>query len=404
MLLGEGPGTDHWRHVEALIGDAFGVDADVALYGNDRLPGVVALLSSIAARANPNQPLTAWMWVPEARALARLLRSDADLARLIPFVAPVSDAGFAARPNASSPGVLDTTGRVVLEIGSYATIGPLSVGGVSWLDPEQGCTSDCYLIGAMIAIAWARPHAWLARLDRSVGGTAAERVLRVAFHGHDGRSVLRHFSIPPRVPLDPHGNLLYARSPVTTEMWPALLERAYVTQVCRCDRRQDAQPTVGDYFAAGATKARFPESAGRMLIGGRAKYAVGIEGESPLTAALARLCDGELTRHPTMAFTWWRSRSLPWPRWQEARLLPEHCYAVLGRMSRRSGDYVILVDPFGTHAHARGYAGGSWSAGAPRNLGEPVQLGHRGTFAIPAAWFDRLVHRLCWVETPGSEQ
>jgi hypothetical protein len=105
-----------------------------------------------------------------------------------------------------------------------------------------------------------------------------------------------------------------------------------------------------------------------------------------------------------MAFTWWRSRSLPWPRWQEAHLLPEHCYAVLGRMARRNGDYVILVDPFGTHANARGYARGAWNAGAPRNLGEPVQLGHRGAFAIPATWFDRLVHRVCWVETLGSEQ
>jgi len=404
MLLGQGPGADRWRHVEALLGDAFGVDADAALYGSERLPGVLALLASIAARGNLHRPLSTWMRIPEARALAQRLRSDADLARLIPFVAPVSDAGFAARSNASSPGVLDTTRLVKLEIGSYATIGPLSVGGVSWLDPEQGCTSDCYLIGAMIAIAWSRPHAWLARLNRAVGGTPDERVLRVAFHGHDGRSMLRRFGIPPRVPLDPHGNLLYARSPVTTEMWPALLERAYVMQVCRCDRRKDAEPTVRDYFAAGAAKARFPESAARMLIGGRAKYAVDLGGEAALTAVLARLCDGELTRHPTMAFTWWRSRSLPWPRWQEARLLPEHCYAVLGRMSRRNGDYVILVDPFGTHANARGYARGAWNAGAPRNLGEPVQLGHRGAFAIPAAWFDRLVHRVCWVETSGSEQ
>lgn len=404
MLLGEGPGADRWRHVEALLGDAFGVDAEAALYGRDRLPGVLALLSSIAAYANANRPLSAWMRLPEVRALAQRLRSDVDLARLMPFVAPVSDAGFTAGANESAPGVLDTTRRIELEIGSYATIGPLSVGGVSWRDPEQGCTSDCYLIGAMIAIAWARPHAWLARLNRAVGGTADERVLRVAFHGHDGRSVLRRFDIPPRVPLDPHGNLLYARSPVTTEMWPALLERAYVMKVCRCDRRENAEPTVGDYYAAGAAKARFPESAGRMLIGGRAKYAVGMEGEDALTAVLARLCDGELTKHPTMAFTWWRSRSLPWPRWQEARLLPEHCYAVLGRMSRRTRDYVVLVDPFGTHPNARGYARGSWAAGAVRNFGEPVHLGHRGTFAIPAAWFDRLVHRLCWVETLGPEQ
>jgi hypothetical protein len=402
LLLGEQAAARDWPQVEELIREAFKCrTADEVLYGTDRAPSVLDLIAALSASVKRRKPLSHFIATAPGRELAKRMRDPHRLGQLVSLVAPVSDASFASDRDGAGPAALST--RVAhpgLTIGRYSNIGPLSIEGVSWRDPEQGCTGDCYLISAMIAVAWARPNDWFRLLNHAARGDPGARELRVAFRPADAEAKRAPFRIPPRVPLDARGNLIYAHSAATREMWPALVERAFVMH--QCGLRDDAEPSAADYAEAGGARAVYPQDAARMLIGGRRRVARHLPDEDPLGTAVAKRCDGASTRYPTMAYTTWKDRWLTHPAWWFTGLLPEHSYAVLGRMARGNRDYVVLVDPYGSHPQVPGYADGAWEDGAPRNRGEPVQLGVHGVFALPESWFNRMFERVCWVEVPSD--
>jgi hypothetical protein len=304
----------------------------------------------------------------------------------------------ASPPGASPPGA-QYAPTLHPRIGTYARVGALATDGVGWLDPEQGATSDCYLISAMIAIAWSRPRRWRARLAAAVQGSKDSDVLHVGFHGRTARSAdLPPFDVPACVPLDPHGHLIFAHSATTNETWPALLERAFVMQAARCT---DREPTVDDYRQA--SNWCDPQVAARMLIGGSPKRALSVPyAAQPFSAKLAPLMAHGVARFPTMAWTWPRSASLRRPQWAQAGLLWDHAYALLGLMHAAGGDYVVLRNPHGANPDRPHFPGGTWPEGTAANGATPVDLGRHGVFACPAAIFDRFFHRAGWVELPAD--
>src|SRR4029453_8183325 len=135
------PWPDSWADVEDLFGAAYKADARAVFYGSGDALALVDLLGRAADQVPKPLPLKSILALPAVRALAQRLANPEWLPRLLPFIVPVSDMGFA-------PG----TGVELTEhpqIGSYESIGALDVGGVSWLDPEQGSANDCYLVSAM---------------------------------------------------------------------------------------------------------------------------------------------------------------------------------------------------------------------------------------------------------------
>ena len=83
-----------------------------------------------------------------------------------------------------------------------------------YLEPVQGAIEDCYLISAMIALAWAVPQQLAARLTAAGFAPPADRSFQWPFHDHrggqrqakvsgrlmtrDGGSPLRTLSLPAR--------------------------------------------------------------------------------------------------------------------------------------------------------------------------------------------------------------
>jgi hypothetical protein len=272
-------------------------------------------------------------------------------------------------------------------------VGALDIAGVSWLDPEQGNVADCYLIAAMIAIAWARPVSWLRRLSAGTRGAREPGNLHVRFFPADTEGFLhpRPFDVPPKVPLDTGRNWIYAHSAQGGETWPALVERAFVMQATG----NAGEPSVDDYRTIG-TGDYWPQDVARTLLGGKT-FSRSSGRHGPLFASLAPMCEASLTRYPTMAWTPLRSKRRGWA---ESGLVDEHSYAVLGLVARRDRDFVVLRNPYGKNAHRPHFARGEWSEGAPRNGGQPVMLGEHGVFAIEARAFDRWFDGFAWINVP----
>lgn len=410
LLTGDAPGGGTWSAIGRIVAGAFGAaNADEALYGTSSAPGILELLDEIARATSRPATLSKILALPAARRLAKTCGGESMLARLLPFVVPVSGAAFEAddapvvpasvpQPPGAPPGA-QYVAALHPQIGGYRKIGALATDGISWLDPEQGSTSDCYLISAMIAIAWSRPRRWQARLAEAVQSSKATDVLHVGFHGKTARSAdLPPFDVPARVPLDPHGHLIYAHSATTNETWPALLERAFVMQATR---GTDREPTVADYRKA--SNWCDPQVAARMLIGGSPKREIAVPyAAQPFSANAAPVLPQGVAKFPAMAWTWPRSHSLPSPKWGEAGLLWDHAYALLGRMHRSGGDYVVLRNPFGTNPERAHFPGGTWPEGKAANGGVKVELDRHGVFACPTAIFDRFFHRTGWVELPAD--
>lgn len=381
------PWPDSWAAVEDLFRTVYNADARAVFYGSGDAPALIDLLRRAADQVPKALPLRDILALPAVRALAGRLSNPEWLPQLLPFIVPVSDLDFGP-PGA---GVALTEHP---QIGSYEEIGSLEVGGVSWLDPEQGSTGDCYLIASMISLAWARPTTW--RKVLSAATQESKDQLHIAFHGEDnGDPDPPSFEVPARVPLDAGHNWIYAHSADPDETWPALIERAFVMQV---RHRTAGEPTVDDYREIGTDM--FPHEAARILIGGSTVSHHVDSDTKPFALVVAR-CEQSLAKAPTMAWTWSKDD----PRaagldWTESTLIPAHAYAVLGLMTDDSRNFVVLRNPHGHNAHVADSPAGEWAAGSVRNGGAPALLDQHGVFAISEARFNVCFQGVDGVDLP----
>ena len=269
---------------------------------------------------------------------------------------------------------------------SFADADQLIVQKAMYLDPVQGAIEDCYLISAMIALAWAVPQLLTARLTTAGFAPPGDRSFRWQFHDHRGGK--RQTKVSGRL-LTRGGGLRYARSRSPQESWPALVEKAYVMNT-RAPATAD-EPTAIDYSAInrGSTPARACQS----LVGGL------VRGEilDTLRGAGIFLPGGRLsTPHgvmskPVMAWTKENIGVKDKKVWDQTGLWPNHAYAVLGVM--RSG-HIVLRNPHGRATQRRrGYAEGPWQAN-----GASVKLNVDGVFALSRDLFYAHFNDISWVD------
>ena len=369
------PWPDSWAAVEALFGQAYKADATAVFYGSSGAPALIDVLSKVADAVPKAETLASLRRLPAVRALEARLANPAWLPRLLAFIVPVSDLGF------SPPGAEDPIPTENPIIGSYEKIGAVKVGSVSWLDPEQGCTNDCYLIAAMIALAWARPHKWRQTLADAT--QAGEDKLTVDFFGKNKNAVdPPPFDVPARVPLDAGHNWIYAHSTDHDETWPALIERAFVMLHANL---LNGEPTVDDYRDIG--RDMFPSDAARVLMGGTSILHLGGVVLKPYDFVVER-CDESVAVSPTMASTR-KPAELPAADWTQSTLVGDHAYAVLGLTVDNGVNFVVLRNPHGNNAPVPGAPSGDWAAGAALNEGLSVKLGQHGVIAVSEQSFNK---------------
>jgi hypothetical protein len=289
---------------------------------------------------------------------------------------------------------------------AFSDADELVVEDVSYLDPVQGVVGNCYLISAMIALAWAKTDALTEGLNEAAfnppGGS-----FRWNFHEGTGTSEL---AVTGRI-LMSGGLPLNARSSDPVEDWPSLLEKAYVAHVLH-PNVANGEPTQSDYTSTDAkTTDTMPPAACKALLGGK-RRARDLKQES----ARRIFVDGTLG-HPNGLMKWpvmaWtndvedmrqphtlagedRSETDP-DIWKETGLWPRHAYAVLGVIGNNNVvEHVVLRNPHGasTDPNGRfGYLQGPW---APDGL-PLVPLNQNGVFAISRDLFFANFRDIGWI-------
>lgn len=273
---------------------------------------------------------------------------------------------------------------------------------VSYLDPVQGDVGDCYLISAMIALAWAKKIKLTRRLNSAGFNPPADRSFAWKFHDDTGADGDRT-KVTGRLMMA--GNLpRYARSSSPVEDWPSLLEKAYVVQVCGANVVQ-GEPSQPNYKSIDAmTEGSMPQRACQALLGGV------IQGELLDSNAGRKifLQDGRLETEsgvmskPVMAWTKMKEREEEIDPdaddvWETTGLFPRHAYAVLGTMlSNNTVKHVVLRNPHGadTDPDRDGYHAGPWDPDG----GPSVLLNKDGVFAISRKLFYENFEDIGWVD------
>lgn len=392
-----------WSAVEALLRKAFGVGDTARVFEPEGgQPALIDRFQELADTLLAPKRLSELLELAKVKQLADAYQVER-IRRVLPFLVPVSDAGVAA------PGVGRAAGRNRSLL--YRPIPGYIAQDVSYLDPYQGATADCYLISAMIAAAWAMPDRWQRQTASAFGPNLAHGRGSYAFH-KDGGALDVRFDVLPSLlvrRLDAGFQPVYAHSRDNRETWAGLLEKAFVIQQCGCDPARPDQPQQQHYARIGQPDVRlYPQEACQMLVGGRDD-----ECTSPIPGrpeALAHLvqdtcCAGDVTRWPTMAWTWSRVLDRELPRWSSTGLQDDHAYAVLGVIGGARPDYVVLRDPLGSVPHRPdAHAETLWQpqrAGAAAVSQLRLGSGADGVFALRADLFDRCFRGVGWVD-PGT--
>lgn len=295
-----------------------------------------------------------------------------EIARVLPSLVPLIDAPAAQE---------------------FSDADHLIVKEASYLDPVQGIVGNCYLISAMIALAWAETGKLTAGLNAADFNPPGSS-FRWLFHERAGPAA-DEVTVTGRI-LMSGATPLNARSSSPIEDWPSLVEKAYVAHVCG-PNVMDGEPSQANYRSTDAiTEGTMPPVACRALLGGKRRGADLSEDrdhkfflEGPLATG-----SGVMTK-PVMAWTNTVDRMRqPHTRdgidlneasrdvWKETGLWPRHAYAVLGAMvADNAVQHVVLRNPHGapTDPNGRlGYHEGPWMPDG----GPPIPLNQDGVFAI----------------------
>jgi len=388
LITGDTFPDDSWSAAQAVLEKAFQVKEELIFEAEGADPSRLELFESLANAVRDPRLIAEIVRLPLVQRAIELYGRDT-IERIVPYLVPVADAAFALPGATAQPGVA--------VVGKYRDIDDYVVNDVSWLDPVQGNANDCYLISAMIALAWSRPAEWAKRVRSTVDRSGLSATYRYAFYrGQD--TLGPAFAVEPRLPANAHGRLAYARSADGKEAWAPMYEKAFVMRECK---RAPDDPLPRDYQYVSDHRMK-PQIACRALAGGKS-HAVGCEilgGRAP-AATVGRRCDTprRVTREPTMAWTWENVQLMKGLGWKTTGLAHNHAYAVLGIMSWKGSDHVVLRNPWGRSPYrADGYATGTWKPGDGASGAAEVELNRNGVFAIRADWFDKCFAQVAWVE------
>lgn len=302
--------------------------------------------------------------------------------RVLLHLLPVTDAVF------SEFAVLDNAaGTPGVSVGAwYGEANRLSITDASFLDPMQGHVADCYLIAAMIALAWAQPQLLKSRLRRAGYEPPAKKSFEWSFHDRNGIRRNRR-KVSARIPITGTWPR-YAKSAHPDEYWPALIEKAYVMEM-RPLAVDEVEPTPADYqFVSNGS---FPHRACQGLVGGHAYIAPLYTPRGKEIFAKTGILGPGVMSKPVMTWTKKSAHTVNSKLWEDTGLFSSHAYAVLGTM--RSG-HIVLRNPFGVATKRRaGYARGPWDTGE-----QLVELNKNGVAAITPDLFYNNFDYVGWVD------
>jgi hypothetical protein len=210
-----------------------------------------------------------------------------------------------------------------------------------FFDPIQGAVANCYYIAALSAVAWAMPYR-IKHLTRATGAAQEQFTNMIHFFRPDSGGMLdREIEVTDAVPLNTATNsFIYARSSETSEIWPAVYEKAYAKLLTgHTGDRPDITATAwGDCVWATA-----------QLTGGR-RYYYGTSSTSAdeLWNLIRANSLSRRTFNPMTAWTYSSGQASEKKIiYADANIVASHCYTILGWDYRNDRKYIILRNPWG---------------------------------------------------------
>ena len=139
------------KFLQAFVAERQGTHAALERVGVKTIDDALRFFRKVSALSDEPIPIAKARAFPLVQAASEAYGADV-IERLLPFLLPMSDAEF----DRAEPTVPDSQANNFQSI-TYADTGPLVVNDVHYRDPRQGDALDCYLIAAMIALAWTVP-------------------------------------------------------------------------------------------------------------------------------------------------------------------------------------------------------------------------------------------------------
>ena len=378
--------NDEGKSADLFLSDAF------KSHGKGKtLADLLGLFHRLAEAVKAPMPTAEVMNLAEAKQAVEAF--DVETIRLLlPYLVPLSDDKFAGSAG-GSPSAAGTRSW-------FADSKQLIIDDASYLDPIQGAVGDCYLISAMIALAWSSPAVLKSGMASTGFNPPNARTFQWQFHNDAGSEPVR-VKVSGRIPIAGKKIPRYAKS-VSGESWPGLVEKAFVVKV-RPTRPASAEPSPADYQLIDRNAT--PQGACQSLIGGKPdgeilQFEKGkkiFTREGKLGIKSGGMSSSGVMSKPVMAWTKKDIGVTDSKVWEKTGLWPSHAYAVLGVMGDPDRpEHVVLRNPHGVATDPEtkeGYAKGTWNAGE-----REVELNLHGVFAITAELFYQQFGDIGWVD------
>ncbi len=375
--------------------DSFLSDAFKSHGKGKTLADLLGLFHRLAEAVKAPMPIAEVMTLAEAKQAAEAF--DVETIRLLlPYLVPLSDDKFAANASGGPSGAGTRSW--------FADSKQLLIDDASYLDPIQGAVGDCYLISAMIALAWSSPVSLKSGMASAGFNPPTARTFQWQFRDGAGSEPNR-IKVSGRIPIAGKKIPRYAKSP-SGESWPGLMEKAFVVKV-RTARPSGAEPTPADYQLIDRNAT--PQGACQSLVGGKSdgeilEFEEGrkiFTREGKLGIRSGGMSSSGVMSKPVMAWTKKNIGVTDSKIWEMTGLWPSHAYAVLGVMGGPDRlEHIVLRNPHGvaTDPDTReGYAKGTWNAGE-----RPVELNQHGVFAITPELFYQQFGDIGWVDVQST--
>jgi hypothetical protein len=243
-------------------------------------------------------------------------------------------------------------------------------------DPIQGALGDCYYIAALSSVSWARPYVIINMIRPSAWGDDDNPIHRVDFYKNGTKESVE---VSENVPVAKTSHSwIFARSLDLTEIWPAVMEKAYAKWRTNNNTDYPNYPAIsgGD-----------PVMACAQLIHGTRTY----KGNSSTTADelwnfVRRNSLSRRTVNPMVAWTY--SSQPAGTNYNSSHVVANHAYSVLGWDYFNNEKYIVLRNPWGTHHATLDTRMGTWYAYQISNWAS-VSLNTNGVFSIKASTFKK---------------
>lgn len=242
-------------------------------------------------------------------------------------------------------------------------------------DPIQGGLGDCYYIAALCSVAWSRPYAILNATAPSASGNEESPTHLVSFYNTNGKK--EDVTVSELTPVNSsNSNWIYARSLDNGEIWPAIMEKAYAKW-----KTQNTTDFPNYLQIAGGD----PVEACRQLIGGSKTYKYTSKVSATDISTFIRSNSLSMrTFNPMVA--WTPATEPKGCNFNNAHIVANHAYSVLGWMYSNSQYYVVLRNPWGSYHGILDTLSSTYNA-TINGFNANIKLNTNGIFAMKISTF-----------------